>query len=242
LGASDAAASLSNVDRDDGRDDASSRRTARSPLFEGCTFTRRARPALRANSTLHLRIFRGLVTVQPERRDCPMGLARRRAALTSNDRQKHISLWPALPWCRLIPVFASQKFLPESLSIAVNVFADRMAQRSDWGFPDGMETWPVLHRVLLAANAPALRSGRHESYLDCSARNICFVGARRTQTLVFGAGIRLGSGCVRNMDALFAANRSVSATLSLAMMTRSRPGFDTDVDKKSRAKATAPLG
>jgi predicted metal-binding membrane protein len=39
------------------------RRTARSPFFEGCTFTRRAWPALRANSTLHLRIFRGLVSV-----------------------------------------------------------------------------------------------------------------------------------------------------------------------------------
>jgi len=45
----------------DGRNDASSRRTARSPFFEGCTFTRRARPALCANSALHLRIFRGLV-------------------------------------------------------------------------------------------------------------------------------------------------------------------------------------
>ena len=109
-----------------------------------------------------------------------MGLAWRRAALTSDDRQKYISLRPTLHWCRFIPVFTSQKFLPQSLSIAVNVFADRVAQRPDWGLPDGMETWPVLHHVLLAINAPALRSGRHESSLDCAARNICSVGARRT--------------------------------------------------------------
>ena len=142
-------------------------------------------------------------------RDCPMGLACRRAAFTSDDRQKYNSLWPTLCWCRLIPVFTSQKFLPQSLSIAVNVFADRMAQRPDRCLSDGMETRPVLHRVLLAANAPTLRSGRHESSLDCAARYICFVGARRTQTLVFGASIRFGSGRVRNMDALFAANRRV---------------------------------
>jgi len=92
------------------------------------------------------------------------------------------------------------------LSIAVDLFADRMAQRPDWGLPDGMEPRPILHRVLLATNAPALRDGRHESSLDCAARNICFVGARRTQTLVFGASIRLGSGRVGDMDALFAAN------------------------------------
>ncbi len=142
-----------------------------------------------------------------------MGLAWRRAAFTSDDRQKYDSLWPTLRWCRLIPVFTSQKFLPQSLSIAVNVFADRMAQRPDWGFPDGMETWPVLHRMLLATNAPALRSGRHESSLDCAARDICSVGACRTQTLVFGASIRLGSGCIWNMDALLAANRRVSACI-----------------------------
>ena len=136
-----------------------------------------------------------------------MGLAWRRAAFTSDDRQKYDSLWPTLRWCRLIPVFTSQKCLPQSLSIAVDLFADRMAQRPDWGLPDGMEPRPILHRVLLATDAPALRGGRHESSLDCAARNICFVGARRTQTLVFGASIRLGSGRVRHMDALFAANR-----------------------------------
>src|SRR5258708_2707697 len=207
LGASDSAGSLSNVDRDDGGDDASSRRTARSPFFEGCMFTRRAWSAVCANSALHLRIFRGLVSVQPGCRDCPMGLAWHRAALTSNDRQKYDSLWSTLRWCRLIPVFTSQKCLPQSLSIAVDLFADRMARRPDWGLPDGMEPRPVLYRVLLAANAPALHSGRHESSLDRAARNLCFVGARRPQTLVSGASIRLGSGHVRNMDALFTANR-----------------------------------
>src|SRR5260221_12920669 len=88
-----------------------------------------------------------------------------------------------------------------------------MAQRLFWGLPDGMETWPVLHRVLLATNVPALRSGYHESSLDCAPRNICSVGARCTQTLVFGASIRLSSGRVWDMDALFTANRRVNACI-----------------------------
>src|SRR5260221_5259926 len=122
-------------------------------------------------------MFRGLFSVQPGRSNCTMGLAWRCAALTSDDRQKYNSLRPTLRWCRLIPVFTSQKFLPQSLSIAVNVFADRMAQRPDCSLTDGMETWPVLHRVLLATNDPDLCSVHHGSSLAFAARDICSVGA-----------------------------------------------------------------
>src|SRR6266478_2896724 len=153
------------------------------------------------------RIFRCLVSVQPRCSNCPVDLAWRCAAPTADGRKKFDSLWPTLRECRSIPVFTSQECLPQSLSIAINVSDDRMAQRANRSLPDGMETRTFLHRLLLAIDAPALCGRCHESSLDCPACDFCFIGARRTKTLVSGASIRAGSRRVGNIDvALLAAN------------------------------------
>src|SRR3981081_3482091 len=82
-----------------------------------------------------------------------------------------------------------------------------MAQLANRHIPHGLETRSCLHRLLLAIDAPALCGRCHESSLDCPACDFCFIGARRTKTLVSGASIRAGSRRVGNIDvALLAAN------------------------------------
>jgi hypothetical protein len=62
--------------------------------------------------------------------------------------------------------------VPNPLPVAFSLSDDGLAGRANGSFSNGMEAWPILHGLLLAADVAAFRRWGHEPALDCSASRL----------------------------------------------------------------------
>jgi len=122
-----------------------------------------------------------------------MGLARRRAVNSSDDRQQ-FDRWRHDVYCGWhLPIHAPKENLPNSLPVALGLPDDRMAGRARRSFSHGLETRPVLHGLLLASDAAAVRGRGNESAMDRRPRHLRIIRTSCAKDLASVAAIWAGS-------------------------------------------------
>src|ERR1700739_2144086 len=145
----DFGATVPNVDRNDGGNDATRGNATGSALFERGPVATRAWSSVRFNGILRCRILCGLDAFQSGRSIGSMDLARLRVVIASDDGRQFDSRGGDLLGSRRFPVLAAKESLPRSLPFTLELSHDRLARRTSRSFSHGMEAWPGLHGFLL---------------------------------------------------------------------------------------------
>ena len=128
-----------------------------------------------------------------------MDLARRRVVIASDDGEQCDCRRVDFHWSRRFPVLAAKESLSHSLPVTFELSHDRLARRTSRSFSHGMEARPILHGLLLASDATAVRGWRDESVLDHRAGCLCIVGADCAKELASIANIGVGSVLLRDL-------------------------------------------
>jgi hypothetical protein len=89
------------------------------------------------------------------------------------------------------------------LPVAFSLSDDGLAGRARRSFSHGLETRPVLHGLLLASDAAAVRGRGNESALDRRTRYLRIVRTSRTKDLASIAAIWAGSALLWGLVGFF---------------------------------------
>src|SRR5258706_841344 len=95
-----------------------------------------------------------------------MAAARQAAALADDGEHDSAARWRAADCRWNFPMDAAEERLPRALSFAAEFSDDRLARGKAWRVAHGIETWRVLHGLLLVSHGAALRGRRDERVVD----------------------------------------------------------------------------